>query len=450
MKISTRLSLTFSTISSVIFILFGTGIYLFSSNYRKNDFQDKLKERVLVSEKMFLEKEIFSKEELKKITDQFLHTLPQETEEMVEIKPNESGVFKYTYPQKIREDALSNEAYYFEDAERQGMSRIFPINGKNYLIIVVAVDEVGLQNLSFLGRKIILLILIGIPLIFIGGFIITKRALLPLSKKIAHANNIGVTNLDQRLKVYNANDEIGKLAIAFNKLLDRLEESFDAQKSFISNASHEIKNPLTAIIGQAEVTLSRSRTEEEYLVSLKTILMEAEKLNTTTNNLLQLSKVTANERSVVFESIDFSHFLLEVKESFDFLNSQNAIQLELEKANEPLLALVNKELLKTAIFNLFDNACKFSSNADVKVTLDKKGKSVELTISDKGIGIAEKDLQKIFLPFHRGNNALKISGAGIGLSLSSKIIRLHQGTLDVQSQLDKGTQITMKIPLVSS
>ncbi|MDN5202400.1 HAMP domain-containing sensor histidine kinase [Fulvivirgaceae bacterium BMA10] len=450
MTISTRLSLTSSIIASTIFVAFAVTIYLFSSNYRKKDFQERLKERVLVTEKIFLEKESFSPTELEKITNQFLQTLPEETEEVLEIQKGMIPEFQYNYPQEVRNKLVTNETLNFQDGEVQGRSRIFQVKGKNYLVIVTAMDKVGLENLSFLKNITITLALIGIPLIFIGSFIITKRALLPISKKIDKANTISASNLHQRLSVYNPNDEIGKMAIAFNKVLNRLEASFEAQKSFIRNASHEIKNPLTAIMGEAEIAGSKSRTIEEYKESLNTILLEAETLNATVNNLLQLSKVEADEENIRHETVEFDEFLHKIKESFDFFNQENQVSVRVDNGTEKGTYSIagNKSLLKTAIINLLDNACKFSNNDVVDVALTHNQNQLLLTIKDKGIGILHEDLKKIITPFFRGNNAMKIKGSGIGLALSSKIISLHKGVLEVQSQLEIGTEVQVRLPLI--
>ncbi|PHR21046.1 MAG: hypothetical protein COA38_19030 [Fluviicola sp.] len=452
MTISTRLALTYSIIASSIFVVFGISVFVFSSNYGQDNFKQRLKQRVLVTEKMFLEKETFSPRELEKITNEFLHTLPQETEEVIKITSNKTPDFKHTYSQKVRSKFLTTKEYHYTEKEVQGMSRIFTVNGIKYVIVVTAVDEIGLQNLSFLRRRIILLILIGIPIIFIGGFLITRRALLPLSKKIGKANSISASNLHQRLNVQNPNDEIGKLAIAFNNLLDRLETSFESQKAFISNASHEINTPLTSIIGEAEVTISKPRTEKEYVQSLRVILSEGEMLSNTTKNLLQLSKITANEGNLNFTQINFTQFIYSIKESFDFFNPDNQISIEnapMEKGDK-LIVFGNQALLMTAVINLLDNACKFSSNKEVVVKLFSDGNSVCLTIIDNGIGIAENDLDKVNNPFFRGINALQIRGSGIGLSLSSQIIQLHNGTLEFQSQLEKGTNVLVKLQRFSN
>ncbi|MBL4592504.1 MAG: HAMP domain-containing histidine kinase [Flavobacteriales bacterium] len=450
MKISTRLPITFSIIASAIFIAFGLTVYLFSSNYRKHDFQERLKERVVITEKIFLEKESFSAPELKKITNQFLHTLPKETEEVVEINDNVVPIFKYEYPKEAKGKLTLSNAFSFEDSEIQGESRIFNVKGKNYLIIVTAVDQVGLQNLSFLKNIIIILVLIGVPLIFLVSFFMARRALLPISKKINKANTISATNLHQRLIVHNSNDEIGEMAIAFNKLLDRLEASFEAQKAFIRNASHEIRNPLTAIMGEAEIINSKVRTTEEYQKSISTILSEAETLNSTMNNLLQLSKVDANEGNINYETIHFNDLLIKIKESFDFLNPKNQIVLNIENGGTIYSISGNKNLLKTAILNLFDNACKFSSNDEVEVVLKKDKNWLILTIKDTGIGIEKNDIEKILTPFYRGNNVINIKGSGIGLALSSKIISLHQGVIKINSHIGNGTEVQVILPAILS
>ncbi|MEJ6736561.1 MAG: HAMP domain-containing sensor histidine kinase [Flavobacteriales bacterium] len=450
MKISTRLAITFSIISSVIFIAFGLTVYVLESNYRQQSFQERLKERVIITEKIFLEKESFSPIDFEKITNQFLHTLPEETKEVIRIKKNVEPVFKYKYPKEVKSDLSRNNKLEFEYSEIQGESRIFNIKGKEYIIIVSAVDHVGLKNLSFLKNIIIILALLSVPLISIGSFIIARRALLPISKKIDKANTITATNLHQRLNVHNPNDEIGNMAIAFNKLLDRLEESFEAQKAFIRNASHEIRNPLTAIMGEAEVINSRVRTTREYQKSLTTILSEAETLNLTVNNLLQLSKVNANEESINYHMLQFNDFLIEIKKSFDFLNPKNQVLLSVEKESKEFLISGNKNLLKTAILNLFDNACKFSSNNEVEVLLKKDKNWLILSVKDIGIGIENNDIEKVVTPFYRGNNVVNIKGSGIGLSLTSKIINLHEGVLEINSEIGIGTEIQVILPLILS
>lgn len=447
MRISTKLSITFSIIASAIFIVFGVLLYWFSSDHRKNDFLERLQGRVDITEKIFLEKDSFSKVEFEKIKDQFLHTLPQETEEVVAIVAGETPEFKYDYPDEIVASLTKNGNIEFESNGNQGVSKLFHVKGKDYLIIVTAKDEVGLDYLRYLRSIVVLLVLIGIPVIFALGFEVTKRALQPISLTIQKANKISASSLHLRLSVRNENDELGELAVSFNKLLDRLEAAFEAQKSFISNASHELRNPLTAILGEAELATSKSRTNEEYVGSLTTILNEAEILNSTITNLLQLSKISVNDVGLNYEQVVLSQFLRSIKNSYDFINPRNQLVFEHTNEVEYEKVLCNQNLLNTAITNIWDNASKFSSNDIVEIKLIKEKEYLILTVQDRGIGIDHSDLNKITTPFYRGKNVINIKGSGIGLSLSLKIMELHKGQLVINSELNKGTLITLYLPI---
>lgn len=447
MKIRTRLSIAFSSIASAMFIAFAVIVFFFSKYHRSEDFQERLSKRVEITEKIFLEKESFSPTELAKINDQFLHTLPDETEEVVEYVQGEKPEFKYKYPEEFISTFSTPGAFNYEDSKREGRAKLFNVKGKDYLIIVTATDIVGYDEIGFLKQVLLILVLAAIPFIFLGSFILTKRELSPLFKKIQSANTISASNLDQRLSVYNPNDEIGQMAIAFNSLLERLENSFDAQKSFIRNASHEIKNPLTAIMGETEVTLSKKRTPEEYEHTLKVVLSEVEGLDATVNNLLQLSKVITSEENVKQESICLNEFLMEVKVGYDFLNSKNEILIDIEESAEGLKIRGNKSLLKTALLNVLDNACKFSNNGLVLIKLKGVGGMLRLSIEDKGIGIKSEELDKVLTPFYRGYNTLQIKGSGIGLSLTSRIIELHQGIFTIESQENVGTKVLVQLPI---
>tara|TARA_B110000037_G_scaffold41972_1_gene51830 strand:- start:7394 stop:8740 length:1347 start_codon:yes stop_codon:yes gene_type:complete len=448
MKISTRLSLTVSIIVSAIFLVFSLVIYKFSSEHRQNVFKERLKQRVLITEKLFLEKDSFSPKELETITDQFLHTLPEETEAVINFDDETILIYQEKYGTDLWKKISSEETVYFNLKKTAGMSRIFKIKGHNYLVVVTALDNIGLENLAFLKTLLILLALIGIPVISASSFIMNYRAFLPLSEKIEKANTISATNFNQRLMVYDSGDEIDQLAIAFNNLLDRLEASFNSQKSFIRNASHEIKNPLTAIMGEAEITVSKTRTSDQYIESLNIVLAQAERLNITLNNLLQLSNISSNEGEFKLVKINIQDLLFKIKSDYNFINPENKIVIPVIKLDDKTV-FGNEQLLKSAITNLIDNACKFSANQEVLINFSVLKPMLNLYISDNGIGISEEDKELILSPFYRGKNALKIKGSGVGLALASKIISIHKGTLQIDSKLDTGTNITVSFPITS-
>jgi len=435
-------------IVSAIFLVFSLVIYKFSSEHRQNVFKERLKQRVLITEKLFLEKDSFSPKELETITDQFLHTLPEETEAVINFDDETILIYQEKYGTDLWKKISSEETVYFNLKKTAGMSRIFKIKGHNYLVVVTALDNIGLENLAFLKTLLILLALIGIPVISASSFIMNYRAFLPLSEKIEKANTISATNFNQRLMVYDSGDEIDQLAIAFNNLLDRLEASFNSQKSFIRNASHEIKNPLTAIMGEAEITVSKTRTSDQYIESLNIVLAQAERLNITLNNLLQLSNISSNEGEFKLVKINIQDLLFKIKSDYNFVNPENKIVIPVIKLDDKTV-FGNEQLLKSPITNLIDNACKFSANQEVLINFSVLKPMLNLYISDNGIGISEEDKELILSPFYRGKNALKIKGSGVGLALASKIISIHKGTLQIDSKLDTGTNITVSFPITS-
>jgi len=448
MKISTRIAIVFSLISSVILIVFGLSVYVYSKSHIETSFFERLNKRVGVTENYFLEKDSFSPTEFEKIRAQFSHTLNEEKEEIIQINTSVGAGFKYDYPKDIKDKMLSSNSLMFAYGNRQGESKVFKVEDNTYLVIVTAENVTGYNDLSFLMNGIVFFILIGIPILFILFFFITKETLRPITKKIERANEISATNLHQRLEVVNPKDEIGQTAIAFNRMLDRLEKSFESQKSFISNASHEIKNPLTAIMGEAEIASSQKRTDAEYQASFSIILTESERLNSTLTNLLQLSKISVNESSIKMETIQLDMFVYELKENFSFVNPNHKICLEFPQTNSLVgyKVLGNKGLLKTAILNVFDNACKYSENKIVNVELFKRSGFVSLSVIDKGIGIPVMDLSSIGTPFKRASNSFSVQGSGIGLSLTKKIMALHKGEVSIESTENEGTKVTFSMP----
>ncbi len=449
MKISTKIAIVFSLISSVILIVFGISVYLYSKSNIESSFFERLTKRVGVTENYFLEKDTYTPIEFDKIKAQFSHTLDEENEEIIKFNTATDAVFKYYYPKEVKSKLLNSNTLMFTYGKRQGASKVFKIENKNYLVIVTALNVTGQKDLSFLANGIIFFVLLGIPILFILFFIITKETLRPISKKIERANEISATNLHQRLEVINPKDEIGQTAIAFNRMLDRLEKSFESQKSFIANASHEIRNPLTAIMGEAEIASSQTRTETEYQNSFSIILTESERLNSTLTNLLQLSKISVNESAVKMEVVELDAFIYELKENFTFINPDHNISLQFTSHNETIDYKIcgNKSLLKTAILNVFDNACKYSSNQIVNVNLIKDSGFIKLLVVDKGIGIPLKELPRIGTPFKRASNSFSVKGSGIGLSLTKKIITLHKGELSIESIEGKETTVTFRLPI---
>lgn len=449
MRIRHKLTLYFSLASALTILAFGLSVYFFSAQYRKNEFFQRLKVRVEIAEKFFLERSAFSQEDSIRIRDQFLNTLPDETEEVAAMSAGWQNRLRYRYPKDFVESLEGQDEMYFHSDTVQGAGKVFHLKDGNYAVIITAVDKVGMQVLSNLRTIVTLSILGCIIVTSILSYYIARRLIWPISKKINKANSITGTNLHERLIVYNPDDELGEMAIAFNRLLDRLEGAFKMQKLFVANASHEIRNPLTAILGETEVALTKDRSTEDYKESLKNISLEADRLNLLINNLFQLSSVTDNVANIYRELLPVDELVHEARKKHDLLNPNNQLRVCFDAyftENRPAVR-GNKNLLETALINIMDNASKFSSDEVVNMEVTVNNGMLSIIVRDKGVGIPPNDIPKITQPFFRADNVRQIRGTGIGIPLSLRIIEIHEGKLQVESELNKGTVVTITLPL---
>ena len=256
-------------------------------------------------------------------------------------------------------------------------------------------------------------------------------------------------NLHLRLETGHKKDELTELAMTLNNMLDRLETSFDIQRSFVNNASHELKNPLTAILGEVEIAFRHERSKSDYIQSLKTVEKEARRLELLVKSLLRLAETDHSKKGLTIESIRIDELLLDVKDDLDSVNSDNNITFDFATfPNDPdqLIIQGNKSLLKMVFTNIMDNACKFSNNNVVIIKIKADFINVKIEIIDYGVGVPQNELKNIIEPFFRASNARNFKGFGIGLPLAHKIIKIHGGQLVINSTEGAGTLVLVILP----
>jgi signal transduction histidine kinase len=279
-----------------------------------------------------------------------------------------------------------------------------------------------------------------------------NRALKPMSDVVKQVDKINIASLNMRVNEGNRTDEIAQLAITFNHMLERLETAFEMQRSFVSNASHELRTPLTSITGQIEVSLMKSRTQPEYEAILESVLEDIKNLNALSNGLLDLAKASSDISAMAIRNLRIDEILWETRAELLKRNKEYSISIQFGEAiddESELTVQGNEHLLKIAMTNVMENACKYSADQSVLVALSVENKNVVAGFTDHGIGIDPNDLNHIFQPFYRAGNAKNITGNGLGLSLADKIISLHGGTIALVSELNKGTVVTISIPFIS-
>ena len=320
--------------------------------------------------------------------------------------------------------------------------------GESFIVVAESVlDTIHLDNLR---QILIWVFFISITLVAVGGWIFARQALAPVSSIMNEVDALLPTDMSHRLVTSNQHDELSRLVITFNKLLDRIQNVFRLQKMFLSNISHELKNPLNVITSQVEVTLAKERDNEEYKNTLSSILADVKDLNEVVDKLMQLARINFDGSTIQFQSHRIDEMIWqskatllknhpEYKINFEVVNLPESEQLLVVQANEPLL--------KTALVNLMDNGCKFSPDKNVKVSLRfPPGEAATVEIMDKGPGIREEELPMVFQAFYRSPNTSTVKGSGVGLSLVDSIVKLHQIELKIVSQLEGGTTFILKFP----
>lgn len=441
MKIRNRLSWLVSLTAIGIFFLFGWTIYQLDSQFYVEGFYKRLEERLIMVEMEY--KENPHEFENSNWNDP-LDVYYQDIELAVTLDEEGKALLGEIFNGEWELPLSGKDMFRFQVDQKQGVGKIIFDGGNKVVLLVLAVDKDGADKLQFLKRSLFIEGSIAIFLLVLVMRFEIRRLLMPLETKIQRASKISADRLNLRLQVKNPEDEIGKVALAFNQMLDRLEIAFEAQKQFVRNASHEIKNPLTAIKGEIEVLLQKERSPDEYIAAISIISNEANRLEVLTNQLLDLEKANAMDEISNPEVLSMEQIIFEVAEKFP----PQLVKLSLEAVDKSCYLEGKSKLLEMALYNLVENGLKYSNNLQVEIKFQWIQNCGIITITDQGVGIPAQELNKIFQPLYRASNALTIKGHGIGLSLAKRIIELHKGTLSLESKVKEGTSVTVSLPCI--
>lgn len=318
---------------------------------------------------------------------------------------------------------------------------------KPLLVVVSGYDRDGWNRLNKLQRLLIISSFAGIGIAVLAGFLFSQQLLRPIGNMINEVNLITSQNLSTTIHAGTSKDEMSELAETFNNLLNRLQDSFIAQRRFISSASHELSTPLTSISSQLQVALQRSRSSDEYKNTIKSVHEDVQQMLSLTRSLLEIAKTGG--QVIELNEIRVDELLFKVMVDVQKLSEEYSVEInfnEIPEDESMLMVFGNSDLLSIAFKNIIENGCKFSPEHHVDVDLTVGNSEVVVKIKNEGSFIDEKDQEHIFQPFYRSSTSGKVPGFGLGLALAKRIIALHRGSIELQSDAASGTMFILTLP----
>jgi len=320
------------------------------------------------------------------------------------------------------------------------------------LALVVGVPmDAALASLSPLALALFGISLAIWGLAAVGGRWISRHALAPVTRMARAAGDISALDLERRLPLAGTADELDALGRTFNELLDRLQISFEKQARFTAEASHQLRTPLAAILGQLDVALRRDRTSAEYRQTLATARKQAEQLNRIVEMMLFLTREDADACSPGFERLELRDWLADRLQMWERHPRAGDIHSD-TGADDKLCVNVHSEMLGQALDNLLDNAFKYSlPGSAISVSALQTAGEIQLAVEDEGFGIADEDLPHLGEAFFRSDEARKRGpgGAGLGLAIVRRILTALNGRLEVQKRPRGGSRFVIVLPTVA-
>ena len=294
----------------------------------------------------------------------------------------------------------------------------------------------GILVLVVLSGSILASILIAIP--------VTRRGLRPLEEMKRSLERIGPTHLNERVAPANWPGELQPLAIAFDEMLKRLDDSFTRLSQFSADLAHELRTPIANMLGEAQVALSRDRSAAEYRETIESTIGECERLSGIVDNLLFVARADAATEPVERIRFDARAAVEKIAAFYETIAEDRHVAINCSGQGQ---ISADPALFERAVGNLVDNALRFTpENGSIQIALAERTNDFEVAVSDNGSGVAPEHLPRVFDRFYRAEPSRGSDGAGLGLALVKSIVDLHGGTARIQSEVGRGTTVSITFP----
>jgi two-component system, OmpR family, sensor kinase len=334
----------------------------------------------------------------------------------------------------------------------RGYSRFLRAQDRRLILVTLQSLHPQTEMLDGIRLTFYWIIPLALLLASAGGYFLTRKSLAPVADMATQARGMGAARLSERLEVSNPRDELGTLALSFNELLDRLEKSFEQQRRFVADASHELRTPVAILQGETEVTLSRpNRSPEEYRETLAILRGESQRLAHIIEDLFTLTRADAGQYPLKPREVYLDELAADLLRRTRSLAISKGITLT-SSIQPELPSQADEDLLRRMLLNLLDNGIKYTpAGGTVHVDCHRDGNTYVLRVSDTGPGIPAKLQPRIFERFFRADKARSraegdTGGAGLGLSIARWIAEAHEGRLELTRSDASGTTFTAFLP----
>ncbi|MCQ9636496.1 HAMP domain-containing histidine kinase [Chryseobacterium sp. WG23] len=439
-------SLSFGIVSIVTFVVIFFAYY----DSTKIFYFEKLRNTALISAIYYLEKDELPKDRHAQIKQEYNHL----------IQNNRVAVYnqnnKVTFGQNLDDTniklqhiqtARNNKGVQFMSDNSFYYGIFYPDNQGDFVVFVKSPNDSFQSQMIRLSVIMLAVLVLGLLAIYFLSRYLSKVVYKPISNVVERINNVDYNNISTAITSTNTNDEIEDLIKSYNKLFGRISESMLLQQNFINYVSHEFKTPLAAISGNLEVFAQKDRTPEEYKAVVRESLDNVYEIENILNNLLLMSGMTKLETSHKQVRVDELIWKIYEKLEPKAKEKHSSIKIQLQVIKPALLEIPgNETLLYLALYNIVENAVKYSHDTPVVITLSEKDSCLNIEVNDQGKGIPAQDLAKITETFYRGKNVDNIKGSGIGLSLSKSIFDHHNILMKIDSAVNMGTSVLLVFP----
>jgi signal transduction histidine kinase len=438
-------------VSTLLAICFVT-IYFLYADFRQDEFFQRLRNKCNTTYKLLIEVEEIDHDLLQVID---LHTINALYDEKILIFDENNTIIyssiddrKITYSPSMLDQIRNEGEIIHEESGAEVFGMLIRERERHFVVLASAYDKYGWRKLHNLRDILSVTFLAALILIGLLSFVYVKEFLRPLELFSERVRRINENNLQERIEIQHHHDEMEVLASNFNQMLDRIDNSFAVLKSFVQNASHELRTPIASMIVQTESALSKELTPVEYKVMLQSLLDDQHELADLVNSLLLLSKFEQIKFSQEWKPMRVDEILFKSIEVIQPLFKDVVIKVDFAKIpddSQDITISGNDVLLQSAFRNLIKNACQYTSDRQVSVIVDYNDMEVILQIRNVGPFIMDTELTHLFTPFFRGANAIHKKGFGLGLSISRRIIAIHYGTIRYVACNDTN-QFTVVLP----